>query len=98
MTSPADAITTRFNPRPRVAAHRAAWKLRTEKLIAGAWQTMATFPAVDGPEQASQQRKRLERHAEAFGGLVRLMRGELLLAAWQDGKLVCDLRSEVEAA
>lgn len=91
-----NAVTTRFNPHVLVAARkeRAAWKLRTEKLIGTAWQTMATFPPVTDDYHQGLQRERLQRHAEAFGGLVRLMRAELLLAAWQDGKLVVDMREE----
>lgn len=93
-----NAITTRFNPGVAARREYVRWKLRTEKLIGAAWQTMATFPPVTDDYHQGLQRERLQRHAEAFGGLVRLMRAELLLAAWQDGKLVCDLRDETEAA
>jgi hypothetical protein len=91
-----NAITTRYTPQvlERARAARASWRLRTEKFIGTAWQTMAVFPPAITEEQRGDQQKRLQRHAEAFGGLVRLMRAELLLAAWQDGELVCDLRGE----
>jgi hypothetical protein len=85
-----------FNPRLRNPVMPArAWKLRTEKFDGREWRTIAHFPTVSKENQA-EQRERMNRHAEAFGGLVRMMRGELLLASWQDGKLECDLRDEDE--
>jgi hypothetical protein len=71
-----NAITTRYTPQvlERARAARASWRLRTEKFIGTAWQTMAVFPPAITEEQRGDQQKRLQRHAEAFGGLVRLMR------------------------
>lgn len=84
-----------FNPRRRGAATVRHWKLRTERFDGREWRTIAHFPSVSKENQAAQ-RERMNRHAEAFGGLVRLMRGELLLASWQDGRLEVDLRGDEE--
>jgi hypothetical protein len=61
------------------------YPLHTEKLISGAWVRMASFPA-------STTQERLRRHVKAFGGSMRLLRGELLLATWSCGLLVEDWR------
>lgn len=87
--------TLPFNPHRRTHPPP-RWQLRTQKLVGMAWVTLATFPTLPAEHQADQ-RERLQRHAEAFGGLVRLMRAELLLASWQDGVLEVDLRGEVAA-
>jgi hypothetical protein len=65
--------------------------LRTEKLIGSEWVHVASFPAaLDLAESAG--RERLGRHAVAFGGQVRLLKGDVLLAEWEDGELVEDWR------
>lgn len=89
-----DAVTTRFNAGVAARREYARWKLRTERWDGRSWVTLATFPPVTDDYQRELQRERLQRHADAFGGLVRLMRGELLLAAWEEGRLTCDLREE----
>lgn len=86
-----------FNARLRnpVTANR-RWPVRSEKFISGAWVTVARWAPLRDPEEIALQRERMGASADAFGGLVRLMRGELLLAAWQDGVLEVDLRDEGE--
>lgn len=84
-----------FNPHRRGAATARNWKLRTERFDGREWKTIAHFPTLP-KEHQSDQRERMSRHAEAFGGLVRLMCGELLLRAWQDGVLVVPLDEVAE--
>lgn len=101
MTS-SDPIIRRFNGyhSSSSAPLSAGWKLRTQKLIAGEWVTVGKWPPIRGADENERrdlerlQREGIARHAEAFGGLVRLMRAELLLASWRDGRLECDLRGD----
>jgi hypothetical protein len=75
--------TTGATPIPSGFTKR--FPLHTEKLIGGAWVRMASFPA-------STTQERLRRHVKAFGGNVRLLRGDLLLAEWSCGVVVEDWR------
>jgi hypothetical protein len=91
MRNPNDPILRRFNGYRSTSSIRLSldWKLRTEKLIDGAWVRVASWPSkLDLSE--NEGRERMRRHAEAFGGSVRLMRGDLLLQSWEDGEACGD--------
>jgi hypothetical protein len=76
-----------FNDRLNQArAYR--YPLTTEKLIRGQWIPMARFQEPKRVDMTA----RIQRHVEAVGGEVRLMRGELLLATWCEGELTEDWR------
>ena len=53
---------------------------QVQKFIDGEWVKMSDWPAID--------EERLQRHARALGGSVRLMRGDLLLREWRNGQEV----------
>jgi len=60
--------------------------LRTELLVGSTWVHVGSFM-----ENVSEcDPWRLPRHAEAFGGQLRLMRAGMVLARWEDGELVED--------
>jgi hypothetical protein len=70
---------------PIPSAFPKRFPFHTEKLIDGAWVRMASFPA-------STTQERLRRHVKAFGGSMRLLKGDLLLAEWSCGVVVEDWR------
>jgi hypothetical protein len=71
---------------PTARSHR--YPLTTEKLLSDTWTPMARFQEPKRVDMTA----RLQRHAEALGGRVRLLRGDLMLVTWSDGKLVADWR------
>jgi hypothetical protein len=100
-TDPNVPIIRRFNGYSSASSipTRSTWPLRTEKLIGDTWTTIARWPMIRGVgvvrrENEQRQRAGLAAHVDAFGGLVRLMRGDLLLATWVDGEVVADFRTE----
>jgi hypothetical protein len=64
------------------------YPLTTQKLLRGTWIDMARFQEPRGVDMA----ERIQRHVEAVGGRVRLLRGDALIAEWSDGRLVEDWR------
>jgi hypothetical protein len=64
--------------------------LHTEKLIDGAWVAMARFQEPRGVDMGP----RVQRHVDAVGGEVRLLRGDVLLATWSEGELTEDFRDD----
>jgi hypothetical protein len=83
-----------FNTRLAVIARSARtgmayrYPLTTEKLLSDTWTPMARFQEPKTPAAWG----RIQRHAEAVGGRVRLLRGDMLLATWCEGELVADWR------
>ena len=70
-----------FNDR-LIQARGYRYPLTTEKLINGAWVAMARFQEPRGVDMTA----RVQRHVEAVGGRVRLLRGDLQLAEWVEGE------------
>jgi hypothetical protein len=60
------------------------YPLTTEKLVDGLWTPMARFQE---PRQFIMA-PRIQRHVEAIGGRVRLLRGALQVAEWDEGEAV----------
>jgi hypothetical protein len=71
---------------PTARSHR--YPLTTEKLLSDTWTQMARFQE----PKTSAAWGRIQRHVEAVGGEVRLMRGDPLLATWCDGVVGEDWR------
>jgi hypothetical protein len=71
---------------PTARSHR--YPLTTEKLLSDTWTPMARFQEPKRVDMTA----RLQRHAEALGGRVRLLRGDLQLAEWDEGELVPELQ------
>jgi hypothetical protein len=65
---------------PTARSHR--YPLTTEKLVSGTWTPMARFQE---PKTLAAW-GRIQRHVEAVGGRVRLLRGDLELACWDEGE------------
>ena len=70
-----------FAARPKRRAKR---PFRVEKLIDGEWRLMSEWFVTPDPD-------RLRKHASAFGGHTRLLRGGMLLRQW-----VCGQERDVE--
>jgi len=66
------------------------YTLSTELLCGTEWVKIASFQET----ACALDPERLDRHAEAFGGEVRLRRGGLLLAQWREGQLTHDFREK----
>jgi hypothetical protein len=72
---------------PTARSHR--YPLTTEKLLSDTWTPMARFQE----PKTSAAWGRIQRHAEALGGRVRLLRGDLMLCEWDEGELVPELQA-----
>ena len=68
------------------ARHR---PLAVEKRVESEWVKMAELSESSEPEYAANP----DKLADALGGEVRLLRGGMMLAAWNEGECVEDYRS-----
>jgi len=73
-----------FNARPTGRRRLTRHPYQFEKLIGERWQCVSLWPAVDDAE-------RLRKHASAFGGHTRLLRGDMLMRQW-----ICGQERDVE--
>lgn len=68
-----------FNFRARNAGKsRKELPYKVQKFLDGEWAKMSDWDKLD--------EERLQRHARALGGSVRLMRGEVQLREWRNGQ------------
>jgi len=62
--------------------------LHVEKRVDATWVKMAELAESTEPEYAANP----DKLADALGGEVRLLRGDLMLAVWREGEVVEDYR------
>lgn len=68
--------------------------LAVEKLVDSEWVKMADLAESDVPEYAANP----DKLADALGGEVRLVRGGMMLAVWNEGELLEDYRRIAKSA